>query len=165
MAAFPKYYVDSVLDIDPGWLLAQGKTTVLIDLDNTLLPRDTSEFTPEIMDWARRLHESGLKICLLSNNWHERVYSAANELGFELVSKAIKPLPPAFFLALRRVGGRRRDAVMIGDQVFTDIFGAFLLGITSILVKPLAVHDLPHTLLLRHFEKLILGKRSTEKLS
>jgi len=163
--SFPSYYVDSVLEVSPEWLRARSKTTVLIDLDNTLLPRDTSEFSPEIMDWARRLHESGLRVCLVSNNWHERVYSAAKELGFELVSKAVKPFPPAFLLALRRVGGRRREAVMIGDQVFTDMLGAAFLGVTTILVKPLAVHDLPHTLLLRRFESLVLGKRSTQKLS
>jgi len=161
---FPKYYIDSVLDVDPAWLREQGKTAVLIDLDNTLLPRDTSEFSPEVMDWARRVRASGCKVCLISNNWHERVYSAARELDFTLVSKAVKPLPPAFLLALRRVGAHRKDAVMIGDQVFTDMLGAAFLGITSVLVRPLATHDLPHTLMLRHFEALVLGKRSTQQL-
>jgi HAD superfamily phosphatase (TIGR01668 family) len=162
--SFPDYYLNSVLDIEPQWLLAHGKDCVLIDLDNTLLPRDTSVISPEILAWAQRLRAADIGVCLISNNWHERVHSAARELNFALVSKAVKPLPPAFLLALRRIGGKRRRAVVIGDQIFTDMLGAKLLGITSMLVLPLAVHDLPHTLLLRKFEALILGKRQPSSL-
>jgi len=159
--AFPKYYVDSALDIDPAWLKEQGRTCVLIDLDNTLLPRDTSIFSPEIMEWVQSLYDAKLDVCLLSNNWHERVFTAAEELNMKLVSKAVKPLPFAFLLALRRAGGRRKDAIMIGDQLFTDVLGSALLGIPAIMVKPLAKHDLKHTLMLRHLEKLIMRDRQT----
>jgi HAD superfamily phosphatase (TIGR01668 family) len=162
--AFPNYYIESVLDICPAWLKAQGRTTVIVDLDNTLLPRDTSEFTEDIFEWCRSMHDHDLKVVLLSNNWHERVHSAAKEIDFQLVSKAIKPLPHGFFLALKRVGGKRKNAIMIGDQLFTDVLGSRLLGIPSIMVKPLAAHDLQHTLLLRHVEKLIMRDRKTEKL-
>jgi len=162
--AFPKYYVDSVLDIDPAWLKKQGRTCVLIDLDNTLLPRDTSVFSPEVMDWVQSLYDADLKVCLLSNNWHERVHTAAAELNMKLVSKAVKPLPPAFFLALQRAGGRRRDTIMIGDQLFTDVLGSAILGIPAIMVKPLAKHDLKHTLMLRNLERVIMRDRKTAPL-
>jgi len=159
--AFPKYYVDSVLDIDPAWLKAQGKTCVLVDLDNTLLPRDTSTFSPEVMDWVKSLYDADLKVCLLSNNWHERVHTAAEELNMKLVSKAVKPLPPAFFVAMKRVGGKRRETIMIGDQLFTDVLGSAILGMPCIMVLPLAKHDLKHTLMLRNLEKLIMRDRKT----
>ncbi|MCL2680390.1 MAG: YqeG family HAD IIIA-type phosphatase, partial [Coriobacteriia bacterium] len=97
--AFPKYYLDSVLDIDPAWLQKVGRTCVLIDLDNTLLPRDTSTFSSEVREWVQSLYDAGLDVCLLSNNWHQRVFTAADELNMRLVSKAIKPLPFAFLLA------------------------------------------------------------------
>jgi len=161
---FPKYYVDSVLDIDPEWIKAQGKNCVLVDLDNTLLPRDTSTFSPEILAWVKSLYDADLKVCLLSNNWHERVHTAAEELDMKLVSKAIKPLPPAFFAALRCVGGKRKETIMIGDQLFTDVLGSAILGMPCIMVKPLAAHDLKHTLLLRNVEKLIMGDRETAPL-
>ena len=159
--AFPKYYVDSVLDIEPAWIAAQGKTCVLIDLDNTLLPRDSSIFSPEILNWVKSLYDADLKVCLLSNNWHERVHTAAEELNMKLVSKAVKPLPPAFFAALRKVGGKRKETLMIGDQLFTDVLGSAILGMPCIMVKPLAKHDLKHTLMLRNLEKLIMKDRKT----
>jgi len=159
--AFPKYYVDSVLDIDPQWIKAQGKDCVLVDLDNTLLPRDTSTFSPEIMAWVQSLYDADLKVCLLSNNWHERVHTAADELNMKLVSKAVKPLPFAFFTAMKRVGGKRKNTIMVGDQLFTDVLGSAILGMPCVMVKPLAKHDLKHTLMLRNVEKLIMQDRQS----
>lgn len=46
-----------------------------------------------------------------------------------------KPSPIMFAAALRRAHARRSDAVMIGDQLDTDIAGADAAGIDSILVK------------------------------
>ncbi|MCL2525694.1 MAG: YqeG family HAD IIIA-type phosphatase [Coriobacteriia bacterium] len=162
----PAQYVESVLDIDPAWIVAQGKDTVLVDLDNTLLPRDTSQFSPEILAWCQSLYDAGLKVCLISNNWHERVHTAAKELDMELVSKAVKPLPFAFWLSIKRAHsksgetrGRRKNTIMIGDQLFTDVLGSALLGIPCVMVLPLAKKDLTHTLLLRHVEKLIMRDR------
>ena len=104
----PDLYYRSVLDIDLAALSAQGVTTLLMDLDNTLLPRDTSVVPDEVRAWAQSLSSRGMKACLVSNNWHERVHGVAGELGFDLVSKAIKPLPFAFWIALKRAGATRR---------------------------------------------------------
>jgi len=160
----PKYYIDSVLEISPEWIKAQGKDTILVDLDNTLLPRDTSEFSPEIMAWVKSLYDADLKVCLLSNNWHERVHTAAKELDMKLVSKAVKPLPFAFWASLRRVGGKRKNTIMIGDQFFTDVLGSALLGMPCVMVLPLAKHDLKHTLLLRNLERVVMRNRQPKPL-
>jgi HAD superfamily phosphatase (TIGR01668 family) len=163
--SIPSYYLNSVLELSPDLLISQGKHFVLIDLDNTLLPRDSDTIPPEILSWAQSLQAAGIRSCLLSNNWQKRVAAAADELGFALVAKAVKPLPPAYLLALKRIGAKRRETVMIGDQFFTDVLGAALLGISSVLVRPLAEHDLPHTLLLRRLERLILAGRRPQALS
>jgi HAD superfamily phosphatase (TIGR01668 family) len=110
---------------------------------------------------VKSLYDADLKVCLLSNNWHERVHTAAAELDMKLVSKAVKPLPFAFFTALKRVGGKRKNTLMIGDQLFTDVLGSALLGMPCVMVKPLAAHDLKHTLMLRHLEKVIMRGRQT----
>ena len=81
-------------------------------------------------------------------------------MGFRLVSKAVKPLPFAFLRALQLLGVRRRDAAMVGDQLFTDVLGASLLGIRTILVEPLSRTDLPHTLVLRRLEAVVLRGRA-----
>jgi HAD superfamily phosphatase (TIGR01668 family) len=159
----PDLYLTSVHDIDLAGLKARGVDTLLLDLDNTLLPRDSSVVPEDIVGWAEELKGSGMRVCFVSNNWHERVHVVAGELGFPIVAKAIKPLPFAFLAALRHVGADRRQAAIVGDQLFTDVLGGKLLGVMTILVLPLSTSDLPHTLLLRKIERLLLaGRRPAE---
>lgn len=156
----PDYYLTSVHAVDLEALRRDGVRALLIDLDNTLLARDTNVIDAELRAWAARVAAAGFAVCLVSNNWHERVRAAADELGLRLVSKAVKPLPFAYLRALRLLGVRRREAVMIGDQLFTDVLGAHLLGIRTILVAPLSQTDLPHTLVLRRLEARALRGRT-----
>jgi HAD superfamily phosphatase (TIGR01668 family) len=158
----PDLYLSNVLDIDLGALGAQGVDTLLMDLDNTLLPRDSSVIPDDIVAWAASLPERGFRVCLVSNNWHERVHEVAEELGFQLVAKAVKPLPFAFWRALKVMGVRRRQCAVVGDQMFTDVLGGKLLGIKTIMVLPLSQSDLPHTLLLRRVERIVLRGRQPQ---
>lgn len=155
----PDGYYRSVHDIPLDALLAEGVNTLLVDLDNTLLPRDTNVVPDDLRAWSRTLAEKGFSVCLVSNNWHERVKSVADELDFDLVDKAIKPLPFAFLRALKREGSTRAQAAVVGDQMFTDVLGGKLLGMRTVLVAPLSETDLPHTLLLRRLERVLLAGR------
>ena len=155
----PDLYLHSVHDIDLEALLASGVDTLLMDLDNTLLPRDSGDVPDDLREWSGRLAQLGFKVCLVSNNWHERVHEVAQSLGFSLVAKAVKPLPFAFLRALRLVGSSRVQAAVVCDQMFTDVLGGKLLGIKTILVTPLSASDLPHTLLLRRAERMLLAGR------
>lgn len=158
----PDIYVRSVLDIDLDALLARGVDTLLMDLDNTLLPRDSSIVPPEIIEWSGVLADKGFTVCLVSNNWHERVHEVAKELGFCLVAKAIKPLPFAFLRAMKVVGSKRKRSAVVGDQMFTDVLGGKLLGITTVMVLPLSASDLPHTLMLRRVERVLLAGKQPQ---
>jgi len=155
----PDYYLRSVNDIDLDALRLRGVDTLLIDLDNTLLPRDSDAVPDTARSWVRSLSASGFKVCLVSNNWHERVSQVAEELGIDLVAKAVKPLPFAFLRALRKVGARRSSAAVVGDQMFTDVVGGKLLGMVTVMVLPLSQSDLPHTLALRRLERVLLAGR------
>jgi uncharacterized protein len=158
----PDLYYSSVHAIDLDALSAEGVRVLLLDLDNTLLPRDTNVVPDELKAWAAGLRARGFGVCLVSNNWHERVHDVAAELGFDLVDKAVKPLPFAFLRALRRAHARPHDAAVVGDQLFTDILGGRLLGMRTVLVSPLSETDLPHTLMLRRLEALVLKGRSPQ---
>ena len=158
----PDLYLRSVCDIDLDALSAQGVDTLLMDLDNTLLPRDSSVMPDDIIAWAAQLPDRGFRVCLVSNNWHARVHEVAEALGFQLVAKAVKPLPFAFWRALKLMGVSRRQCAIVGDQMFTDVLGGKLLGIQTIMVLPLSESDLPHTLLLRRVEKILLGGRQPQ---
>ena len=101
----------------------------------------------------------GFSACLVSNNWHDRVVGVAEELGFAIVPKALKPLPFALRKAMRLMGSNAASSAIVGDQLFTDVLGGKLTGITTVLVAPMSASDLPHTLLLRKLEHVLLAGR------
>jgi hypothetical protein len=155
----PHDYYRSVYDIDLDALTRDGIDTLLIDLDNTLLKRDATEVPDEIREWAAKILDSGFKVRIVSNNWHSHVAGVAVKIGFDIVAKALKPFPFAFARALAVMDSDRRRAAVIGDQLFTDVLGGNLMGMRTILVTPLSSSDLPHTLLLRRIEKVLLAER------
>ena len=155
----PDLYVHDLFSLDLNLLTELGVDTLLVDLDNTLLPRDSGEVTDEAKAWAQRAKAAGFKVCLVSNNWHARVEGVATELGLELVAKAVKPLPFAFLIALRKLGSHRASAATVGDQLFTDVLGGLVLGMKTVMVLPLSSSDLPHTLVLRRLERIALAGR------
>lgn len=152
----PDAYYVSVLDIDLSALRAQGVKGLLLDVDNTLLPRTEREVPENLRVWVKGARDAGFSLCLLSNNWHERVVATAESLGLPLVGKAVKPLPHGFFLARRRLGLSHRACAMVGDQSFTDVLGAHLSGMRALLVMPLVPQDLWHTRLLRRLDRFFL---------
>ncbi|MBR2834579.1 MAG: YqeG family HAD IIIA-type phosphatase [Coriobacteriales bacterium] len=146
----------SCIDLDVLW--DAGKRGLLIDRDNTVVPRDTKEIPQSAIDWIKAAEEKGFKICLVSNNWKKNVLKDAEKLGCSLVSRAAKPLPFSLWHALNKLGIKREEAVLIGDQVFTDILGAKLAGITPILVQPQTTVDLAYTAFLRKYERALIEK-------
>jgi HAD superfamily phosphatase (TIGR01668 family) len=159
----PDRFCKDVESITPESLAALGATAAVIDLDNTLLPRDRQDVPASVRAWLGGLKDAGFSVCLVSNNWHRRAREVAAELGLPIVAKAIKPLPFAFWRALAILGVRARECVVIGDQLFTDVLGARLVGCRVVMVPPRSSHDLPHTLMLRRLESLIMGKSAAER--
>ncbi len=155
----PDRYYTSVSAVDLDDLRRIGVTALLVDLDNTLLARGTREMTQQLLDWTLHARAEGFSLCIVSNNWHERVKTVAEALGIPLVARAIKPLPFAFKRAMRLLGVTPAQSAVVGDQVFTDVLGGNAIGATTVLVDPLARTDLPHTLLLRLIEARIMADR------
>jgi uncharacterized protein len=155
----PDLYYTGVLAIDLDELKLRSVDTLLIDLDNTLAPRDTHEVRQEMRDWVRHARSAGFRLCIVSNNWHGYVAALAASLDLPLVPRAAKPLPGGFRRAMRVLDATPAGTAVIGDQLFTDVLGGNLVGATTVLVVPLSRSDLPHTLLLRLIEARILSDR------
>ena len=153
----PARYVASVDKIDLDALEAAGKRCVLLDRDNTLVPRDTHRVPDAVRAWLDEARARGFKLMLVSNNWHrDQVSASAAELGMDFISHAMKPAPFAIGRALKRLGVPRSAAVMVGDQLFTDVAGGNLAGVDAILVRPQATKDLWYTQIFRIFERRAL---------
>ena len=154
----PDRYFAAITSIDIEWdLLRLHLDHVLLDIDNTLLRRDNHEVPLSIRAWLAKARSKGVKLCLLSNNFHDAVFDLAEELDLPIVAKAMKPLPFGYERAMKLIGATKGDTVMVGDQLFTDIAGAHALGMKAYLVQPLVEEDLKHTLIMRRFERVLLG--------
>ena len=134
----PALYYRDVFSIDLDALAAAGVDTLLVDIDNTVVPRDTGAIEPQFEAWFAKLLSRGFGVCLVSNNWHEHVKRIAEAFGVQMVPKALKPLPFGFLRGARLLGSRAGRTAVIGDQLFTDILGGNVLGMTTVLVAPLS---------------------------
>lgn len=154
-------YVAKIQMIEVDWLVEQGVRCVLMDRDNTCVPRDSKVAPPEVLDWIDRVHAAGITTCVVSNNFHSKQVAAnAAEFDAGCVDHAMKPFPFAVRHALRKMGVSADEAVLIGDQVYTDICAGNLAGVRTILVRPQCRRELWYTYVFRAFEALLLrGKK------
>ncbi len=154
----PNEYLESVSLIDLE-MLAQCKIRcLLLDMDNTLRPRDTGVVPFDVLDWINKAKQMGFELCIVSNNCHKSVIEDASQLGLSVVNKALKPLPFAFRTALKKCGCVSCEAVVIGDQLLTDVLGANLCGLKSILVVPQCKKDIQITSFVRKIENKLIDK-------
>ena len=159
----PDRYFSRITSIDiKRDLLDCGLRFAFLDIDNTLRSRADGRVPQDVCDWIARAEAAGVKLCLLSNNFHQNALDFADAIGLPIVAKAMKPLPPGYISALRKMGAHRHEAVVIGDQISTDIVGARALHIKAYLVVPLATRDLAHMRVIRHVESALLGGRVPE---
>jgi len=150
--------VDTLPEVALERLTDLGVRGIIVDLDNTVCPYHRPELAPGVADWVARALAQGFALVLVSNNFPERVALVGAQLGIPVVPNALKPLPFAFLRALRLLGTPRRATVVIGDQLFTDVLGAKLLGLRTILTRPLVEGDFPLTRVLRYLERTIAGR-------
>lgn len=129
--------VDAIQDIDIDSLVADGVRCVLLDRDNTCVPRGQSDAPAEVVAWVRTLEDAGIVPCIVSNNFRDsHIERTARQLGCGFVTLAWKPMPFALHTVLRILKFDPSETVMIGDQCYTDVVAGNLLGVRTILVRP-----------------------------
>ena len=135
----PRYVTGSVYDLAPEGLAAHGIRLVLADLDNTLTPYEEALPSPALVAWKEALEGAGITLFVVSNSRKSRrCPDFCAELGIGCVRHAGKPGTKGFAQALEQTGCRAEEAIMVGDQIFTDTLGANRAGIATVLVKPMA---------------------------
>ena len=151
----PDGHAASLGDVAIDGLWDRGWRGIVLDLDNTCCAYHRPELADGVAAWVAGALDRGFRIVMLSNNFSERVAAIGAQLGVATVPNALKPLPFGFLRAMRLLGTLRRETVVIGDQVFTDVLGAKLLGLRTVLTEPIVAHDFPLTRVLRLFERLV----------
>ncbi len=152
----PKQRSELIQDLDLRGLKAHGIKGLILDLDDTIVPRKVNNISPEIMAWVKKAKED-FPVCIVSNSIlrPHKVLGFAKTLGVPALALAFKPLPFGFWWAFKTLKTRPKETAIIGDQIFSDILGGNLLGLHTVLVK----YQTPETFwprkLMRWLESLV----------
>ena len=134
----PNMRVNTIYDIDLEDLWARGIRGMITDLDNTLVGAKVALATPDLIRWLECVRDRGFKVVIVSNNNETRVAKFAEPLGIPFIHAARKPAVRSFRKALQVLELPCDRAVVIGDQMLTDVFGGKRAGLYTILVTPIA---------------------------
>lgn len=152
----PSQMVDDIQQIDLQGLWAKGIRGIITDLDNTLVPWNDNSVMPEVFEWIEQAKNTGFKVCIVSNNNLKRGEEISEQFSVPAVWQAVKPRRGAFRKALEIMKLDPSQAVVVGDQVFTDVLGGNRLGLHTILVTPLDKKEFIGTRCVRQVEKAVL---------
>ncbi len=152
---YPKEWLDSTYEIDWEQWKRKGIRGVLFDIDNTLVPHGAPADSRAIALFEK-LHALGFQTCLLSNNKELRVKSFADQVHSPYIYKAGKPGVKNYNRAVQEMGLCKEEVLFVGDQLFTDVYGANRAGIYGILVKPINPKEEIQIVLKRYLEAVVL---------
>ena len=152
---FPDRYVASTYVSDFEQLYEEGYRGLIFDIDNTLVPHGApaDKRATALFD---RLKSIGFRCCLISNNQEPRVKMFNQDIGVDYVYNAHKPSTKNYVKAMEIMGTDKENSLFIGDQLFTDVWGAKRAGIRNILVKPIHPKEEIQIVLKRYLERVVL---------
>lgn len=152
---YPSRYYASAYDIDFRQYYNMGYRGVLFDIDNTLVPHGAPA-DEKAVALISMLKNIGFKVCFVSNNKEPRVASFNEQVGANYIYKAGKPLKKGYLKAMEIIGTNVQNTLFVGDQLFTDLWGANSLKITTLLVQPIDKKEEIQIILKRIPERFIL---------
>ena len=133
----PDFIFDKFDDITPEFLAEQGIRFLLIDIDNTLAPYEEPLPNERIKAWFLALAEADIRAVLVSNNKEPRVTLFNSELGLPAFADCHKPSTKMLRRIVKQFGAAIEETSALGDQIFTDVWGAKTIGARAILVPPI----------------------------
>ena len=152
---FPDEYVVSTDVIPFERLYEEGYRGVIFDIDNTLVPHGAPADERAKKLFAR-LEKIGFQSCLLSNNQEPRVKMFNQDIQTNYIYNAHKPSTKNYVKAMEKMGTDKENTLFVGDQLFTDVWGAKRAGIRNILVKPIHPKEEIQIVLKRYLERIVL---------
>ena len=133
----PEYYFNTYKDASPEFLISIGVKGIVLDIDNTLEPYEHPKAGEEVISWFGKLKAAGIKTAIVSNNNAERVNTFNEEFNMPAYPDGAKPFKTNVLKAIADMGVTKEEAILMGDQIFTDVWAAHNAGIPAILVPPI----------------------------
>ncbi len=133
----PDFFFDTFDGVTPAFLAGEGIRFLLTDIDNTLAPYEEESPNERVRAWVASMREAGVTVILVSNNKKERVELFNRELGLAAFYDCHKPSVRRLRAIAAEAGAEMAATAALGDQIFTDVWGARGLGVRAILVPPI----------------------------
>ncbi|MBQ4282775.1 MAG: YqeG family HAD IIIA-type phosphatase [Lachnospira sp.] len=152
---YPNRYYDSAYNIEYKDLYDAGYRGIVFDVDNTLVEHG-APVTERAIRLFADLQAMGYETCIISNNSESRVRPLAEKVNSKYVSKANKPSKKNYIKAMEIMNTDTGNTYFVGDQLFTDVWGANRAGIMSMLVMPIDKHEEIQIVLKRYLERIVL---------
>ena len=148
----PKLITGELTDLTPELLQAHNIRLLMMDFDNTIVPYTTDVPTEKMAAWLRDMNASDIRLCVVSNSKRNRVRVFCDAYGIDCITHAKKPFTKGINECLAKYGIPAEQAALVGDQIYTDTFGANNAGVMPILVRAINNHNI--WLKLRHVAEL-----------
>lgn len=152
----PDLYKKDVNEIDYSKLKKEGIKLIIFDIDNTLKTYDEKVPSNTIKELFKSIKNNGFEIGLLSNGRKSRVKKFNEEINLFSIYLGLKPVPFNVKRMMNKFKVKKKEAVLIGDQIFTDVLAGKLSGIKTILVEPIKPKTTKVEKIKRKLEKLVL---------
>lgn len=160
----PNYIFKSVTDITPEFLEVSHIKALLLDVDNTLSVAHANKTLRDgVPEWLSLMRENDISMMILSNAKTKRAKLFADSVALDVIGLSAKPLPFGYIRAIKKLGLKRKNVAMVGDQIFTDILGGKLAGVKTVWVTDITPEDTKFFKIKRYFERIMLKRWKNER--
>lgn len=160
---YPDEYLKSIDEIDFEKYYKQGIRGIISDIDNTLVPHGFPA-DEHIIKVFEKIHNLGMDTCLISNNKEPRVKPFADAVQSKYIFDAHKPSIKNYVKAMEQMGTDKESTLFLGDQIFTDVWGANRAGIKSVMLEKINPKEEIQIVLKRIPEKFVLWRWKKKNL-
>lgn len=133
----PDLICDTVYQIPFDKYYEKGIRGIAFDIDNTLVSYDTPEPDEKLTEFLLALGKRGFQVAFVSNNEPARVERFNARLGFLALADSHKPLTGGLERVMKEFGVKKKEFLMVGDQLLTDCLCARLAGVSVVTVPPI----------------------------
>lgn len=155
---YPDKIVSDVEQISKQLLQEWNIEGLILDIDNTLTTHDHPTPAKGVEDWLDSMRKNGIKLVVLSNNTKKRVEPFAGILNLHFIPNAKKPSKNGYMHCSQHLNIPIEKLCMVGDQLFTDVWGGKRSGCKTILVDPIQKEKMLFFRMKRYLEKIVLAQ-------
>ena len=150
----PDFYFKNIFSVTPEFLKDNNIKALLLDADNTLCIFRTDVPVEGVMEWIDKMKSAGIELHICSNGKPGRLTRFSNNVNLPCFYMSLKPLPFKIVKLVKKLGFKREEVALIGDQLFTDILGGNLSKIKTIWLDYIQIEESFSFKLKRSIEKM-----------